>query len=102
MKKTNKENKSFLVGDRVGELTSQYQENDYDDATTGPLRSNDDDRPEYGVITDVLSNGKVLVKWDDEYRTQYPKYCSPQNPDDLALEEVVATKYSELETEFKK
>jgi hypothetical protein len=92
---------TFKEGDRVGEFTSQYQDNDYDDSHTGPLRYDEDNDPEYGQVTDVLSSGKVLVSWDNDYRKQYPRYTGPQDPAGLAPEEVVKAQYSKLEVEFK-
>lgn len=92
---------TFKVGDRVGEFTSQYQDNDYEDSTTGPLRYDENNSPEYGVVTDVLSTRTVLVKWDDAYRNKYSKYNGPLDPATLALEEVVKAQYSALEVEFK-
>jgi len=90
----------FKVNDRVGTNTSRYYDN-YDYSHTGPLRYNDDDSPEYGVVTDVLSSGNVLVKWDSAYRNREQDYSGPQDPTKLALEEDVKNQYSILEQEFK-
>jgi hypothetical protein len=58
-----------------------------------------DGKPNYGEITDVLSDGRVMVKWDDAWKN---KNNSPINPQKLCDEEDAKFKRSELEEAFSK
>ena len=91
---------TFKVGDRVGEFTSEYQEDDYGDSETVPLMFNPDAPPEFGVVTSVTSDGKITIKWDYEYRNQHSLYMAPKDPADFAPEDVVRARLSVLEEEF--
>lgn len=54
-----------------------------------------DGKPSYGVVTDVLSNGQVMVKWDSQY-----KNASLENPSKLCGEVDAQVKWSALEEAF--
>lgn len=83
------------VGDRVGIATSDYDD-DFE-SKVGKLRYDPDSDPDYGVVSDLLANGQVMVKWDDAWRN------SNNHPVDvatLALESVLKEKLSKLEEEY--
>lgn len=83
--------KKFKKGDRVGYLDS------------GELRYDEyeDNAPIYGVITEALSDNRVLVKWDND--TCYGIRCidNPFSQKVLQPEKELKAKYSELEKAFK-
>ena len=87
----------FNVGDRVGDI-------EYEDYNTGDLkyglRYEEYDDREFGVITDVLSNGKVSVKWDSDYLNSNENYNKPLDPKQLMLESEIKTKLPILEKEY--
>jgi hypothetical protein len=86
----------FKAGDRVGIATSDYD--DYDEGTKpGKLRYDPHSSPDYGVVSDLLTNGQVMVKWDDEWKN---KNNHPVDVSSLALESVLKEKLSSLEEEF--
>ena len=94
MKKINK----FKVGDRVGTATSTYYDDIYGGGRReGKLRYDPENDPDYGVISDVLSSGKLMVKWDDSWKN---KDNSAVEPSSLLLEKDLKEKLSKLEKEF--
>lgn len=77
----------FTVGDRVGV--------DFDNINDVAKR--------FGVITDVLSDGRVMVRWDDNYYNRPgSSTAAPLNPNDLLTEDDHNEKYNRLEKEFNK
>lgn len=72
----------FAVGDRVGYAADKFSFGEYAEA------------PSFGVITDVLSNGSVMVTWDHKHANNNPK---PIEPTKLVLENNLPEKYSTLE-----
>ena len=76
----------YVVGDRVGEVNGQLKYREYGE-------------PRYGVVTDVLSNGNVMVEWENKYGAPKRKESSPGN---LLPEAEIKAKYSELEQAFLK
>ncbi len=89
----------FAVGDRVGLAISSYDD-EYGDGDTskGKLRFNQDEDPEYGVVTDTLSNGNVHVKWDNEWYEKY--HTGEQDVSELLPEATLKKEYARLEDEF--
>lgn len=86
----------FAAGDRVGLMISEV----YDEycGTTKVIKLRyDEEGPNYGTVTDVLSSGQVLVKWDIEWMNQHNK---PVDPKTLSPEADVQKEYSRLEQEF--
>lgn len=77
----------FLVGDRVGYTYTKPRYNEYDD------------KPQYGIITDILSDGRAMVKWDEEWQNTHAKPISVQR---LVTESTLKAQYSELEQVFHK
>lgn len=86
----------FGVGDRVGQNTSQYQEDDYSDSETVDLMYDQDNPPDFGEVLSVEGT-IVKVKWDSDWNEE----IRDVDASDLAPEEVVKARYSELEIEFK-
>lgn len=79
---------TFKVGDRVAYV---------EDMKAGP----DGNEPIYGVVTDALSSGKYLVRWDDSwYNTSSHCYSDAQRTDVLISETEAKAKYSELEKTY--
>lgn len=78
--------RSFAVGDRVG------QEH-------GGKYSPEGEGPSYGVITDVLSDGSVMVKWDSKWLNDSRRAINPKK---LTPEAELVAKYSALEAAFHK
>lgn len=56
------------------------------------------DKPSYGIITDILSDGRVMVQWDD----RMARKSTPIDPQNLISELEMQKKYSELELAFHK
>ena len=78
----------FAVNDRVGTVAD------------GKLRYYEHgDGPYYGSITDILSDGRVMVRWDNKWMNDRSK---PVNPQDLVAESEMQERYSELERAFRK
>lgn len=86
---------TFQVGDRVGEFTSKYYEDDYSDAETVPLMYIPDNSPEFGKVTEVLGEGNIRVKWDSKWKKE-----SVVQANTMAPESVVKERLSVLEEEF--
>lgn len=76
----------FEVGTRVGFDFDKI--NDYGKAV--------------GTVTDVLSDGRVMVKWDETkyYSYNMAPYNAPINPDQLLTEDEKTEKVDRLEAEF--
>lgn len=94
-----KKKKTFKVGDRIGRVFTE--EKDWYGSPTSRVEKivyNEDVDPDYGLITDILSNGKVMVKWDNEYLNKEEQKAV--DPEHLDLEENVQKLYSKLEVEF--
>lgn len=88
----------FKVGDRVG--FPQYEDEDTGELTYG-LRYEEYGDNIYGVITDVVSGGKLLVHWDDEDLNNEEPYSGKLSANQLMLESEMKVKLSALEVEFK-
>lgn len=94
-----KKNK-FAVGDRVGYAMMDKYENEWDSSPKlVPIFISDYmEEPDYGVVTDVLSNGNVKVKWD-------PNACQEDDeeydPAHLLAEAALKAKLVTLDKEFK-
>lgn len=81
--------KVFVVEDRVGQCDN-YDED-------GKLHFHPDSELYFGVVSKVLTDDKVMVKWDDKYMSSdYPVDTS-----DLFHEEELKEKFSKLEAKFK-
>src|SRR6478736_2182285 len=78
---------NFIAGDRVGAIEGKLKYSEYGD------------EPYYGTVTDILADGRIMVKWDDEYKNKYSKSRSPQS---LMFESELSRKYSELEQDFRR
>lgn len=76
----------FSVGDRVAQVVGKLKYSQYDG-------------PSYGKVTDVLSDGRVVIKWDDKWKNDR---SHPLNPISLFPEADIRFKFSILETEFKR
>ena len=87
--------KAFKVGDHVGMGVGM----DDEDEDVGKLRYTDETELLFGTITDVLSNGKVLVKWEDAYGNDYHK--DPLDTKTIMFADALKAKYSELEKQYK-
>jgi len=87
--------KAFKVGDHVGMGVGM----DDDGKGADKLRYSEGTELVYGVITDVLSSGKVLVNWEDPYCIK--TYKGPLDPKILMLDITLKAKYSELEKQYK-
>lgn len=75
----------FTIGDRVG--ASYYD--------ISKLQYNN--KPYYGIVTAVLTEDCVFVKWDDKWRNDRPHTV---NIDRLRLESELFREYSDLEQAF--
>lgn len=80
----------FSKGDRIGFVDGKLRYDEYGDS--GPY---------YGTVTDELSDGRVMVKWDDKWMNNAHN-ANPRNPEKLVPEKDLQEKYSALETEFKR
>jgi hypothetical protein len=91
--------KEFKVGDRVGH-TVYFEEDRYGDGeqVIGIRYNPDQDEPDYGVVTDVLSNGKLMITWDSDWKNANGNKPLPAN--EFLLEEEVEKKFAKLEQEF--
>lgn len=78
----------FTVGARVGYVEGKMRYSEYDE-----------DNAYYGVITDILNDGRLMVKWDDEYMN---RNSAPMKPNVFELEGDLKAKYSALEEAFNK
>lgn len=76
----------FVSGDRVGTYDGKLKYSEYGD------------EPYYGTVTDILSNGRVMVKWDSKYMDS----SKSVDPNRLMFESDLQAKYSELERAFRK
>lgn len=76
---------SFVIGDRIGLIDGKIRYIQHGDT------------PNYGVITDLLADGRIMVKWDSEWMNNNSK---PINPKNLMAESEFKVKYSELEMAF--
>lgn len=97
-----KKNHVYKVGDRVGLAVSEYDdEYNYDGPTVGKLRYNEDEGPEYGVVTRVVSSGRVFVKWDNEWYNKYHE-DEEQETNKLLPEAVHKKEYARLKADYNK
>lgn len=78
---------SFGLGDRVGLID-------------GKIRYTHGAVPSYGVITDLLTDGRVIVKWDNKWMNDSSAWSKPINSKNLMAESELKAKYSELEMAF--
>jgi hypothetical protein len=85
--------KAFKVGDHVGMGVGI----DDDDEGADKLRYSEETELLFGTITDVLSTGKVLVKWEDG--NDY--YKDPLDTKNIMFAAALKAKYSELEKQYK-
>ena len=89
--------KVLAVGDRVGVATSEYYDSYGDNATTGKLRYDPDNSPDYGEIVSILADDKVMVKWDSDWMNEHNK---PVDVSTLLPEADIKTLLTKLEQEF--
>src|SRR5574338_893740 len=91
---------SFAVGDRVGYAMMEKWENEWDShSKLVPLYISDYmEEPDYGVVTDVLSNGNVKVKWDANSNQEDEEEYEAAH---LLLEKDLKAKLVTLDKEFK-
>lgn len=85
--------KKFNVGDRVAKTYGEKLR--YDEYG--------DNKPNYGTVTDVLSDGRLMVKWDDGFLNSGTYTCSwqePQDTDDLEPHSTVEAQWKTLEEAF--
>ncbi len=89
---------TFKVGDRVAyTLVDRYDA--YEQKTIVPwFVSEYGEAPDYGVVTDLLNDGTVLVKWDNEYANR--RLSKGLEPKLLLLEEDMKERISKLDEEF--
>lgn len=92
--------KPFQKDDRVGLAVSVAYDDYSGDEQEIPLRYSPDEEYEYGVITDVLSSGKIVVKWDNEYYDRYNQ--DPVDANTLLPEEVMKKKLDKLRESYDK
>lgn len=88
--------KIFKVGDRVSDIS--YQDEHTGDMKYGLVFTEWMNEPQYGVITEILSDGKVLISWDSEWLNTNPHSFETKC---LMLEDDVEAKLTILEKEFK-
>ncbi len=77
---------TFIRGDRVGSYSGKLKYSEYDE------------EPYYGTVTDILADGRIMVKWDDKYLDS----SKSVSPNKLMFESDLRSKYSELEQAFHK
>lgn len=79
---------AFVKGDRIALVQGKLRYGAYGDGA-----------PTYGVITDELADGRVMIKWDSEWKNKNNN--TPVDRRQLAHEAEISEKYSALEEEFK-
>lgn len=83
-----KKNHVFKVGDRVG-ISNGLNMAEFDPESS----------PDYGEVTDVLSDGRVMIKWDSDWRNK--SYKDPVDSSTLLPEKELQEIDAKLEKEFK-
>jgi len=78
----------LVKGDRISLVEGKLRYTEYGDD------------PNYGVITDELSDGRVVVKWDNKWMND--NYTKPIDPNKLLPEDEVKVKFAALEKEFRR
>lgn len=88
----------FAVGDRVGHAVYDVEDRYGESKVVKGIRVSEyGEAPDYGTVTDILSSGKVVVKWDSEWKNRRAAFTDPS---ELMLESDIKTEYSRLDKEF--
>jgi hypothetical protein len=90
--------KDFVKGDRVAHAI-HYVDGRYGDRNivVGIRYTEYGEEPCYGAVTDILSNGDVVVNWDSSWKNSKGKIIAPS---ELMLEADAKNEYSRLGQEF--